>query len=284
MKKIIIALSAVFLSIMFTVVSFAAETPVIYSDSVSVSGDELIVSVKIKDNCGIMGFKLSFTYDKDILKPERAVNGLVLKNGLFNDSIEVSDGGEFSVIWNSSSNVMSDGEIAELHFRIKRIPESGSTLIKISCSQPDTFNEKWEDVKLNCEDITVKLNESQVSPESETDNLSKETRTDFAEAVKAGLKEIGEESVDKIPIKKVSTFSTKVKSELKKTTSEYENMTADEIFSLAKKINDKDNISGKPEKNHYIPIVSVVVILMVITVFTVLYRKKHINGGKLNEE
>ena len=139
----------------------------IFSDSnattVSV-GSIIKIPVSIKQNSGIMGFKILINYDANVLKPISIERGEVTQNGMINDNIGVTQDSEFCVIWSDNKNSFSNGIIFYINFTVLQTTEE-NTIISLSYSQDDTFNESWEDVKLSCSNITLKISGQSANPD-----------------------------------------------------------------------------------------------------------------------
>ena len=75
----------------------------VYSETVAATaGSEVLCSIRIRDNPGLMGFKLTFTYDESVLSPISVRKGEVIQSGMLNDSINVSTPGKFEEIGKST--------------------------------------------------------------------------------------------------------------------------------------------------------------------------------------
>lgn len=143
--------------------SAISEVADIYADDVTAKyNDEITIPIYIDNNHGIMGYRLDFKYDKSLLQPiSTACGNDFSKNGQFNDSIGVKEG-EFKVLWNNIDEKFANGILLNLKFKVLT-NEKVDTVISMTYSQPDTFNEKYEDVVFNCKDINVSLNNHQHS-------------------------------------------------------------------------------------------------------------------------
>lgn len=170
----------------------AAETRV-YVEAVSAAaGSEVLCPVRIQGNPGLMGFKLTFTYDSAVLTPVSVQKGEVTQSGLLDDSIGASSPGSFEVIWSHSANVKADGVLMTLVFRTApTVPDN--TEIRIEVSQPDTFNEQWEDVPLQCEPIRVSFADEAVQTTAGV--LSAVTQDDVRYAVDSALQSRNAQSI-----------------------------------------------------------------------------------------
>lgn len=67
------------------------------------------IPIMMKNNPGIMGLKMTLTYDEKILTPVSAKASELLK-GNFDDNIGNKDG-QYSVLWSGTENVYGNGEI-----------------------------------------------------------------------------------------------------------------------------------------------------------------------------
>lgn len=143
--------------------SSTSEIADVYADDVTAKyGNEITIPIYIDNNHGLMGYRLDFKYDTSVLQPISTTCGTDFsKNGQFNDSIGVK-GGEFKVLWNNVDEKLSNGILLNLKFKVLT-EEKVDTVISMTYSQPDTFNEKYEDVVFNCKDINVSLNNHQHS-------------------------------------------------------------------------------------------------------------------------
>ena len=143
--------------------SAISEIAEIYADDINASfNDEIAIPVYIENNHGIMGYRLDFKYDSTLLQPIAvSCSAEFSENGLFNDSIGVKDG-EFKALWNNVDEKYNNGILLTLTFKVLT-NEKTDTVISMEYSQPDTFNEKYEDVVFNCSDINVFLNNHQHS-------------------------------------------------------------------------------------------------------------------------
>ena len=116
------------------------------------------VNVSFAENSGIMGYKLKFIYDSSLIKPVSASKSEKFKSGELTTNIGKTEG-EFVVAWHNTQNVFGDGDAFAIQF--KRITEEPfNTTIATTFSSADTFNENWEDVTLNTQDITLAINDS----------------------------------------------------------------------------------------------------------------------------
>lgn len=152
-KKLAVILLSLVLALSAVYNTFAASVPnKVFADSISVESGELVtIPVKIENNGGFMGFSIIVTYDAEIFTPVSVSKGEILA-GMFNDSIDTSTDNSFKVVFTGTGNVTGDGVIFNIVFDVSD-KASGKYDISLSYSQQDTFNEKWDNVVLNCETI-----------------------------------------------------------------------------------------------------------------------------------
>ena len=169
MKKIF---SLILAFLMLFVVSFAvtaaAEDNRIYSDPVSTEkGSTIEIPVKIENNTGIMGFAIDVSYDNNVLNPV-SVEGSDSFCGMFNDSIETSDAGSFTVLYTGTESIESDGLLFTLKFKVSD-SAAGNTSVNLSYCQEDTFDEEFSEVELKCESISVSVKDNNSEPDDPSD-------------------------------------------------------------------------------------------------------------------
>lgn len=157
-KKIISLLLALIITLSLSFNVNATESMKISSESdcfVVTPGDSISVPLYIKNNSGIMGFKIGVKYPSNVLSDPSAKKAGFLKNGNFVDSICESTSGFFEVLWTGSSDIHGEGELFVLNFVVSEFAVSGEYNISFTYSQDDTFNEKWEDVSLVFNDVVI---------------------------------------------------------------------------------------------------------------------------------
>lgn len=162
MKKIISVFLAILCMLSFSVTSFAVNTSVSADDVETDPGNAFEIVYKIKDNKGLMGCSFILDYDKTAFEIISIQKGTVLAGGMFNDSIGTSKE-NLKIIWSSAENVYGDGEIFTVTVKAKDTA-SGSYKFRLSSEKDDTFNESWEDVRIDCGTVNVKVgNDTHVS-------------------------------------------------------------------------------------------------------------------------
>lgn len=132
----------------------AEESTFLRGGETQLSGDQLRVPVNITNNPGIAGFRITMSYDADVLTPVSVEKDSRLK-GNFNHSIG-DKSGTFDLLWTGVDNMMGEGTLFTVTFTVNKAED---TVIGLSYTQGDTCNEDLEDVVLVPQDINVSLKE-----------------------------------------------------------------------------------------------------------------------------
>lgn len=133
--------------------SLSENTKIYADDVIANNGKTVRIPVYISNNHGVMGMNIRFRFDPDILRPINVTKGNALTSGTFDSGI-LTDENMIVISWFDSSDFNGNGEIAILEFEVLAEGVLGS-FIEVTYSQDDTFNEKWEDVILDCSNINV---------------------------------------------------------------------------------------------------------------------------------
>lgn len=121
-----------------------------------VEKNQYIVPIYIRNNQGLMGFRIDLNYDTQNVKIQSVTKGLVTAKGNFSSNVALEQNNEVvSVLWNTTQNVTGNGSIMYLGVKVLN-PEAETVNIEVNYSQPDTFNEQWKDVVLQCDSISFK--------------------------------------------------------------------------------------------------------------------------------
>lgn len=146
--------------------AFATTNPNIFANAViAKAGETVKIPVEISNNSGLAGLKLKFDYDDTKLTPTSVEAGDSFVGG-FQDNIDGdAEVGSFNVYWASSTgdNVNANGILMYLNFEISSTA-IGKTSIGVSYDQADTFDEDFNDVKLNCENINLVIGNENGTP------------------------------------------------------------------------------------------------------------------------
>lgn len=121
-----------------------------YSDTTfGIYNREAEIPIKVKNNTGLMGFKLNLIYDNNVIEIKDVSDSQLTENGslYFNDKA-----GNLSVLWNSSEGFDSDGTVFTVFVKYKRAIK---TDISIVCSQDDTFDTSYENSNAVCNNINI---------------------------------------------------------------------------------------------------------------------------------
>ncbi len=168
MKKVL----SVFLSVILVFsASFnvtALNSADIYGDDIKTApGSKISIPVYIKNNPGLMGYKIRISYDSSAFTPVAVKQGTTLTGGMFDNSDFSASKTYFDVVWSNSSEVEANGLLFTVDFNV--LPSAGGDYsIKISYSKDDTFNEKWEEVRLNCDTVNVFVDDGSESEPTPT--------------------------------------------------------------------------------------------------------------------
>lgn len=154
MKKFITIFLSLLMILQCNIVAFAEDSVIVSAGKISLSQEEqVLIPIKIENNSGIMGFKMTVEYPVDKLDVKSVSRGDITARGNFNTNLGINDG-RFDVLWNNVEEIKTDGTLflisAQAKTEIKK-----DTEIKLSFSQPDTFNEKYEDVAFDCKNIVI---------------------------------------------------------------------------------------------------------------------------------
>lgn len=130
----------------------------VYSDITDAKAGEIVkVPVYIRDNNGLMGWKLTFDYDTDVLTPISVENGEIINNGYLDNNIDGNmKPGSINVYWAGDDNNADNGIMFYINFAVNE-DAVGKTNVDISFSINDTFDVEYNDVYLNCEPIVLNV-------------------------------------------------------------------------------------------------------------------------------
>lgn len=144
MQRVLFAVIAV-----LSLTLFSVQAAVVYGGSVDVSpGKSVRLPIRIKENSGIMGFRITVHFDPDFLEKPTVTGAGITASGMLNDSIGTSEPGAFDVVWCADSEVKDDKDLFILGFTAAA-DAAGETTVEFSYSEEDTFNEQWEPVALS---------------------------------------------------------------------------------------------------------------------------------------
>lgn len=292
----------VFLLICIPAFAEGAKT-IVGSDDIVLGAEKVIsVPVNIKNNPGIMGFKISVEFPINILSLESVEQGTVTNKGNFSTK---NDGANKKVIlWNNTSEVLDNGSIFILNYSVKDNSKDGN--ISFSYSEEDTFNENYENVPLCFENIKIiavnasvagndnsEANmttgsidaETEQKPEygSKIDNAVNIIEKNFSKSeiptiVENALKDVDASSVADVSPDKKETFVKDIREQLDiNGTEELNKLNDDELISVIEKVLDDTEQQTKNTSGEKLPVVIIVIsiiLLVLLTVFVCFVIKK----------
>lgn len=157
---------------------FADSNYTVSSDSViTKQGETVTVPLKLTGNKGIMGFRISVKYPDNQLVLKDVSSGSITKDGLFNSTITdyYSVKGNFDVLWSTTQNVKDDGTLFIMTFKVKETATDGEYNISVTYSQEDTFDENFNDVKLECSPVKIFVGDVATSKPAEESTKASES-------------------------------------------------------------------------------------------------------------
>lgn len=175
MRKFAAGVLSVLLMICFSICTFAVDYEV-YGETVEANdGDVISIPVRLRDNKGIMGFKITVVYPSEVLSSPRVSSGSLTGKGTFNDSIKSTTKGKFDVVWSSTEDVNGEGTLFVMTFNVQKTGKEGPYPIKLLYSDDDTFNQEWKTVHLSCSPITINLNSKPLTSGSTQESITTQT-------------------------------------------------------------------------------------------------------------
>lgn len=177
MKRCMAALLCLVLLVPGMVGSFAAAGALVYADAIHTKeGETITIPVKISNNPGIMGFRLTVSFDKSVLSVTNVERGELTGSGMFNDSITDNTENSFDVLWSGTDEVKTDGSLFSVTFKVDADVASGEYDIHLSYDKNDTFNESWQNVELKTSSVKITITDENGDPgdsgdKDETDSI-----------------------------------------------------------------------------------------------------------------
>ncbi|MBQ3006736.1 MAG: leucine-rich repeat protein [Clostridia bacterium] len=144
----------------YTVTVSEVNNAVVSAENKSVlPGETVSVPITISNNSGFMGFAVNIAYNDTVFTPVSVTSGEILSNGMLNDSIGGNiEKGNLKVVFSSTENVMADGLLFTIEFKVDKLAASDVYNFDVSYIESDTFDENWNDVTLTCEDFKIEIN------------------------------------------------------------------------------------------------------------------------------
>lgn len=147
---------------LFILPTFAVKTTVLCCDDVTVKQGEIFtVPLSLTNNNGIVALRIKIKYPHNVMELTDISSGELTQEGLFNTTVTdyYSVKGEFDVVWSTTENVVDDGTVVMLTFKVYDLAENGRYKIDLAYDKEDTFNENLEDVFLDCSPVLVTVND-----------------------------------------------------------------------------------------------------------------------------
>lgn len=176
MKKILSIILVLMIVLSFNITALAADVTVSAEDVHLTTEGATLIPINISGNSGIMGFRITVEYPVESVEIKSVSRGEITTKGNFNTNLGINDG-KFDVLWNNTENITDDGSLFVFSAQAKTTITK-DTEIKISFSQPDTFNESYQDVVLDCHNITISAEEVETTQPTTDSASDDETATD----------------------------------------------------------------------------------------------------------
>ncbi len=170
-KLIVLLISLVVALNVVAIGALGASTATVSADEVAAGEKNILVPVNISSSAKLMGFKVSLSFDSQQIKIKGVSRGSVTSKGTFNTNFGVLEG-KFDVIWNNTSQVDANGTLFVLTLDTSKTTKDCE--IKITFSQPDTFDEAYKDVVLDCKPIKI-VTDAEPSHQETTTEKAEET-------------------------------------------------------------------------------------------------------------
>lgn len=162
----ILAIIVVF-GLFFSVGALPKENRVYTTIEKAEAGECISLPINIENNTGLMGFVLYLTYDPQSLTPVSVTKNARL-SGMFQDSIGgLGVQGRIKVLYSGTENITADGELFSITFELSETAVE-KCCIQLEFSEEDTFDEEWNPVQLQCEEIVLTLSQTETT-ENETE-------------------------------------------------------------------------------------------------------------------
>lgn len=145
MKKTVIWLISILLSVLSSVLVFAEQTTEIRASSeAGNTGDTVNVSVDISGNTGLAGWLLEITWDESALNLVGNVKaGEAFSGGTL---LPKQEAGKLRVFWYDLTEQSNDGQMLSLQFKIADTANAGDYEIQIKPSEENTIDEEGNPV------------------------------------------------------------------------------------------------------------------------------------------
>lgn len=213
-RALITLLCAALIAACLPLFASAAQTRV-YGENVAAKAGKVSFDIAVQGNTGIMGFRISLTYDRSIFSSPAVNKGALLDSGTFETSAGAGKEGSFDVIYAGTKAVTSDGTLfsVTMEYTADQIMSSS---ISVSFSQSDTFDEQYADVSFICEPVMVDFPADEVKTEpveaSKADTtVIRNYDQDILSVVQDTLDDFGVQKIEDVPREQQDAFVSQVK-------------------------------------------------------------------------
>jgi len=175
-----------------------AETARIYTTEANLDEGEVSIPVHIDNNPGLMGFVFNLLYDSSVIDVIDIKQGDIIQSGIFDYNNDMA--GKTKVLWSNTSESEGNGVIFYIIISFKeKLTEA--TDIELTYQSDDTFDGKYNNVALECDDIVLSPNTDNIitisSATDTSDALPKNSTADTDDNGVADSKNSSEQSIIK---------------------------------------------------------------------------------------
>lgn len=219
LKRIFVLLLAgtILLNHVYTTAAYAEESNLVAAvvDGIEFLDDSsYLIPLCLTQNTGIMGFRIRLECIDDNVRIYSVSRGSVTADGVFDSNVQVDGSQVVDILWNNVENVEKDGSL--MYIGVTVLEPNEQIRLNVSFEQADTFNEKYEDVILQCREISFSQNQITESDVKKTDteteilNLEEDSReeakSDFMNSI--AVRDIGEDELKDAYLKTLAAFGT----------------------------------------------------------------------------
>lgn len=296
-----IAIVFLFMTLIITMKPTYADTKTeVYGGDILENADgSYMTSVLIKNNKGIMGYKINLKYNEKELSVKTVTAGEPYRNGTFENNIGMKKG-TCDVLWAGTKNIKKDGELFYLKFT-KEKDFKKKAVIKLSYSKGDTFDEEYRNSQLECKNIEItSLDKLLANTNVKFENTEVKEAVDYtlthgdAEKIIKAVEEVkkpgshsNHDHDDLATIDKDSTTQNILAkmiesgidvSKIQILDNDKQNDAVEKLYSKAKKEQDSDNgIQTLDYKTHVLPFIiggSILGCLIIVSVICIIVKSK----------
>ena len=129
----------------------------VYSQPVcGLPGDTVTVALNLKNNTGLLGYKLYLEYDTDVFTAISVSRGALCSSGSFSENA-ASANGSLYIMWVGNSIIDADGEIALVQFKINGNALFNQYAVNVSYDIFETFDGNYCDVMITPESPEINV-------------------------------------------------------------------------------------------------------------------------------